>query len=188
MKKIPPFIKPFFTPLLFATPFFTLFFATFFTAVALFFSACADKDTEKINADLRKQVLMYAQKLKFTQQGENNLSENAVLLLSYLNLVLEDEEKNDIFALAISPKGSDISTLKAFMDENEALIAPLEDELKKYLINTDYTDFYKLTFPFKDASVIAVRLCLAAECVELSFQKYSKSLYYRSADVDTQYN
>ncbi len=186
MKKNSPLIKPFITPLI--KPFLMPFFALLFGVSSLIFAACADKNPDEINADLRKQVLMYAQKLKFTQQGENNLSENGVLLLSYLNLVLEDEEKNDIFALAISPKGSDISTLQAFVDDNEALIAPLDDELKKYLINTDYTDFYKLTFPFKDASVIAVRLCLAAECVELDFQKYSKSLYFRSTDVDTQYN
>ncbi len=131
---------------------------------------------------------MYAQKAKFTRFGENNTSENGVFVLSYLNLALENEEKHDIFALAISPKETNTSTLRAFMDDKEAQISPLDESLKKFVLDSDYAAFYKLEFPFKDEAFISVRLCLAAECFELGFQKYSKSLYFRSADVDTQYN
>lgn len=153
--------------------------------VVLFFLGCASKSDEQITAELQRQVLMYAQKVKFRQNGENG-----VFVLSYLNPVLKNEKEEDIFVLSISPKESEIQNLHAFMDSNETIIRPLneDDEYKKYIINSDYTAFYKFAFPFKDASVIAVKLCLEAECFELSFQKYSKSLYYRSEDVDTQYN
>lgn len=164
--------------------FFTGFVALFVGFCALNLAACSTRSQQEIDAELRKQVLMYAQKVKFTQ----DTNENGVLMLSYLNVVLADEEESDIFALAISPKDTNTSELKAFMDDKEAQISPLDDELKKLIITSEYANFYKLTFPFKDDSLISVRLCLGAECFELSFQKYSKSLFYRSADVDTQYN
>lgn len=153
--------------------------------IVLFFVACASKNDEQMTSELQRQVLMYAQKVKFRQNGENG-----VFVLSYLNPVLKNENKEDIFILAISPKESEIHNLHAFMGANEAIISPLsqDDELKKYLINSDYTSYYKFSFPFKDTSIITVKLCLLAECFELSFQKYSKSLYYRSEDVNTQYN
>ena len=157
-------------------------------ALAGFLVACGSKNDEQVSNELKKQVLMYAQKVKFTQSGENNLSENGVFVLSYLNFALENEEKHDIFALAVSPKETNTSTLRAFMDEKEAQISPLDEQLKKFVVDSDYAAFYKLTFPFKDDAFISVRLCLAAECFELGFQKYSKSLYFRSADVDTLYN
>ena len=156
--------------------------------LAGFLAACGSKNDEQVNVELKKQVLMYAQKVKFTQSGENNLSENGVFVLSYLNFALENEEKHDIFALAVSPKETNTSTLRAFMDDKEAQISPLDEQLKKFVVDSDYAAFYKLTFPFKDDAFISVRLCLAAECFELGFQKYSKSLYFRSADVDTLYN
>lgn len=168
--------------------FFMGFVALFVGFCALNFAACSAKSQQEIDAELRKQVLMYAQKVKFTHNGEQNASENGVLMLSYLNVVLADEEESDIFALVISPKDTNTSGLKAFMDDKEAQISPLDDELKKLIITSEYANFYKLTFPFKDDSLISVRLCLGAECFELSFQKYSKSLFYRSVDVDTQYN
>lgn len=157
-------------------------------ALAGFLAACGSKNDEQVSNELKKQVLMYAQKVKFTQQSENNLSENGVFVLSYLNFALENEEKHDIFALAVSPKETNTSTLRAFMDDKEAQISPLDEQLKKFVVDSDYAAFYKLTFPFKDDAFISVRLCLAAECFELGFQKYSKSLYFRSADVDTLYN
>lgn len=163
--------------------FFTGFVALFVGFCALNLAACSAKSQQEIDAELKKQVLMYAQKVKFTR----DTNENGVLMLSYLNVVLADEEESDIFALAISPKDTNTSGLKAFMDDKEAQISPLDDELKKLVITSEYANFYKLTFPFKDDSLISVRLCLG-ECFELSFQKYSKSLFYRSADVDTQYN
>ena len=152
---------------------------------ALVFMACAGKDEAQTTAALQRQVLMYAQKVKFRQNGENG-----VFVLSYLNPVFDDESDKDIFVLAVSPKESDIKALRAFMDSNEAVIAPLDENstLKNYLIKSDYAKYYALEFPFKDASVIAVKLCLDATCFELSFQKYSKSLYFRSEDVDTLYN
>lgn len=152
---------------------------------ALVVTACASKDEAQITTNLQRQVLMYAQKVKFKQNGENG-----VFVLSYLNPVFDDESQKDIFVLAVSPKESDMNALRAFMDNDEADISPLNDDdmLKKYLIKSDYSAYYKFEFPFKDASLIAVKLCLEAECFELSFQKYSKSLYYRSEDVDTQYN
>ena len=156
--------------------------------LAGFLAACGSKNDEQVSNELKKQVLMYAQKVKFTQSGENNLSENGVFVLSYLNFALENEEKHDIFALAVSPKETNTSTLQAFMDDKEAQISPLDEQLKKFVVDSDYAAFYKLTFPFKDDAFISVRLCLAAECFELGFQKYSKSLYFRSADVDTLYN
>lgn len=153
--------------------------------VSLFFIACASKSDEQIRSEIQRQVLMYAQKVKFKQDGENG-----VFVLSYLNPALKDEKKEDIFVLSVSPKESKIEHLRAFMDVNEAVIAPLspEDELKKYLINSDFVEYYKFAFPFKDTAVLTVRLCLSLDCFELNFQKYSKSMYYRSTDVDTQYN
>lgn len=158
---------------------------TLIALCVLVFTACASKDEAQITTALQRQVLMYAQKVKFKQNGENG-----VLVLSYLNPIFDDEKQKDIFVLAVSPKESDIKALSAFMDNDEAQISALgdEDTLKKYLIKSDYAAYYKFEFPFKDSSLIAVKLCLEAECFELNFQKYSKSLYYRSEDVDTQYN
>lgn len=163
----------------------TLFLMLNFVLCGLVFWGCASKDEAQTTAALQRQVLMYAQKVKFRQGGENG-----VFVLSYLNPVLDDESEKDIFVLSVSPKESDIKALRAFMDKEEAVITPLgdDDTLKKYLIKSDYASYYKFEFFFKDASVIAVKLCLGAECFELGFQKYSKSLYYRSEDVDTLYN
>lgn len=152
--------------------------------IVLFFAACASKSEEQINAELQRQILMHTQKIKFKQNGEDS-----ILVLSYLTPIL-DKENKDIFVLFVSPQDSKIEHLRVFMDINEARLTPLHsnDELKKYLINSDYTSYYKLSFPFKNAPVITLRLCLSLDCFELSFQKYSKSMYYRSTDVNTLYN
>ena len=119
--------------------FFTGFVALFVGFCALNLVACSAKSQQEIDAELKKQVLMYAQKVKFTQ----DTNENGVLMLSYLNVVLADEEESDIFALAISPKDTNTSGLKAFMDDKEAQISPLDDELKKLIITSEYANFYK---------------------------------------------
>lgn len=152
---------------------------------SLLFVACANKNEKQSVEELKKQILIYSQKAQFIYNGESS-----VFVLSYLNPILEKESQRDIFVLTVSPKQAQIQGLTVFMDENAAEISPLneDDELKKFIINTEYSSHFKLSFPFKEAPLINVKLCLEPNCVELDFQKYSKSLYYRSVDVNTQYN
>ncbi|TQR60226.1 hypothetical protein [Campylobacter troglodytis] len=160
---------------------FAIFYALLF--VCLFLTACVDK-TQSTEA-LKKQLLMHTQKARFTKRGENK-----IIILSYLNPILKGELKRDFFLLSLAPKQAQALNLSAFMDEQEAVITPLEeeDELRKYLIDSTYSSHFKLDFPFKNVPKLTVKLCFEANCLELDFQKYSKSLYYRSVDVDTQYN
>lgn len=156
-----------------------------FLAIFCVFVACSSKPDEQRVAELGKEILMYSKSARFTQDAENTS-----FVLFYLNPALENRDDSDIFALLITPKIEDIGAFEVLMDGTGAAVSPLnaDDELRRYIPKSDYSDFYKLSLPFKDDSVITLRLCFRGECINLDFQKYSKSLYYRSEDVDTKYD
>ncbi|EGK8255125.1 hypothetical protein IO478_000615 [Campylobacter coli] len=152
---------------------------------ALVFSACSLKEEAIVDANLKTQTLMFAQKYKITQ-GKLN----AVVTMSYLNPVLDKASQDDIFALTLTPDTLKIETLEIFINERKAKIEKLDKEFLKYLIQNHYTQYLKITLPsIKEENKIAAKICLnQLPCFELKFQKYPKSLYYRSEDIDTQYN
>lgn len=150
--------------------------------LSLFFLSCSSKDEFKINTSLKAQTLMHTQKLKI---DENNSS--FLIILAYLNPVLDERSDEEQFVLSIIPEEE--LEFKAYLDAEEAKITKLEadNELLKYVIKNDYTNYFKLTFALRFSSVLSVKLCFT-QCFELSFQKYSRSLYYRSVEIDRQYN
>ncbi|EKL2499235.1 hypothetical protein PQ338_000869 [Campylobacter coli] len=151
----------------------------------LVFSACSLKEEAVMDANLKTQTLMFAQKYKITQDKMN-----AIITLSYLNPILDKASEGDIFALTITPDTLKIENLEIFINERKANIEELDEEFFKYLIQNRYTRYLKITLPsVKKEDKITAKICLNhLPCFELNFQKYPKSLYYRSEDVDTQYN
>ncbi|EAK0965832.1 hypothetical protein A0Y90_05235 [Campylobacter upsaliensis] len=155
--------------------------------LALFLASCADKNEVQKDVDLKTQTLMFAQKHKISIDKLN-----IVATLSYLNPTLDEESERDIFILSFTPHLLEFHSLKVFINHREAQVEALKtnDELLKYLINNSYTKYFKVYLPsFKKENFLKAKVCsLEFACFELDFQRYPKSLYYRSEDVDTQYN
>nr|WP_307852647.1 hypothetical protein [Campylobacter vulpis] len=154
---------------------------------SLFLSACVHKNEVQKEVNLKTQTLMFAQKHKFSVADVS-----IVATLSYLNPTLDEGSEEDIFILSFTPNSLELHNLKAFINGREAKIEALEmkDMLLKYVINNSYTKHFKISLPsFKRENALKAKICsLEFACFELNFQRYPKSLYYRSEDVDTQYN
>lgn len=152
---------------------------------ALLLGACSLKDKAVVDANLKSQILMFMQKYKITQDKMN-----AIITLSYLNPILDKTSKDDILALSVTPNTLKIQNLEVFINNKKANIEKLDEAYLKYIIQNNYTDYFKISLPsVKEETKIVAKICLnQLPCFELNFQKYPKSLYYRSEDVDTQYN
>ncbi|WP_300702274.1 hypothetical protein [uncultured Campylobacter sp.] len=151
--------------------------------IALFFISCSKNDI--VIADIKAQTLIYTQKTKFSYG-----SFNYILSLSFLNPVLDEYNKNDVFALFIAPS-FDVSNLQVFIDDEKVSLEPIENDdiLLKFLIQNEYAKHYKINATKKDTDPIIAKICSNIfTCFELSFQRYSKSLYYRSEEDDIQHN
>lgn len=146
--------------------------------LALIFTACS---SQKNYDDLQRQTLMYSQRAKFTHKGEN-----VSILVSYLNPSLNLWKDDDIFVLSVSPKDTDTELIKTRFWRYQGVLKPVKADarLAKYLVNSPFMAHYMVRFPYKDDDSISLQLCFATQCVELSFQKYSKSLFYRPEDAD----
>ncbi|ASQ30159.1 hypothetical protein CAV_1741 [Campylobacter avium LMG 24591] len=156
----------------------------FCICLSLVFLACSKNDN--IIANLKSQTLIHTQKAKFTY-----LNTNYIITLSFLSPVLDRYKDDDIFAIFIAPNDFDISNLQVFINSNFVEIQPIEkdDELLKYLIQNEYAKYYKFSAKNNASETITAKICSNIfTCFELSFQRYSKSLYYRSKDENTQYN
>lgn len=156
----------------------------FCICLSLVFLACSKNDN--IIANLKSQTLIHTQKAKFTY-----LNTNYIITLSFLSPVLDRYKDDDIFAIFIAPNDFDISNLQVFINSNLVEIQPIEkdDELLKYLIQNEYAKYYKFSAKNNASETISAKICSNIfTCFELSFQRYSKSLYYRSKDENTQYN
>ncbi|WP_417904182.1 hypothetical protein ACD570_04865 [Campylobacter sp. LH-2024] len=158
---------------------------SFLLSGILFFSACSIKDPIIVDTNLKTQTLMFSQKYKISQ---NNL--NAIVTMSYLNPVLDYSSDNDIFAFTLTPDSFNIDSLEIFLNNKKADIKELDPSFLKYLLQNNYTKYLEATLPSEKAeNFVKAKICLNhLPCFELNFQKYPKSLYYRSEDVDTQYN
>lgn len=152
---------------------------------ALLLGACSLKDKAVVDTNLKSQILMFMQKYKITQDKMN-----AIITLSYLNPILDKTSKDDILALSVTPNTLKIQNLEVFINNKKANIEKLDEAYLKYIIQNNYTDYFKISLPsVKEETKIVAKICLnQLPCFELNFQKYPKSLYYRSEDVDTQYN
>ena len=158
---------------------------SFLLSGILFFNACSIKDPIIVDTNLKTQTLMFSQKYKISQ---NNL--NAIVTMSYLNPVLDYSSDNDIFAFTLTPDSFNIDSLEIFLNNKKADIKELDPSFLKYLLQNNYTKYLEVTLPSEKAeNFVKAKICLNhLPCFELNFQKYPKSLYYRSEDVDTQYN
>ncbi|TKX32492.1 hypothetical protein [Campylobacter aviculae] len=158
---------------------------SFLLSSVLFFSACSMKDPVVVDTNLKTQTLMFSQKYKITQDKLN-----AIVTMSYLNPVLDNSTQDDVFALTLTPNTFKIQNLEVFINHRKAKIQELDQELFKYLLQNNYTKYFKVSLPgIKTENIIKAKICLNhLPCFELNFQKYPKSLYYRSEDIDTQYN
>ncbi|MBM0637052.1 hypothetical protein LNU06_02690 [Campylobacter sp. VicNov18] len=147
--------------------------------------SCSLKEQALIDTNLKSQTLMFTQKYKITQDKLN-----AIVSMSYLNPVLDNASKDDIFALTFTPNTLEIHNLEVFINNKKAHIAVLDNAYLKYLIQNNYTYYFKVSLPgVKEKNKLLARICLNhLPCFELNFQKYPKSLYYRSEDIDIQYN
>ncbi|WP_276882948.1 hypothetical protein [Campylobacter cuniculorum] len=150
-------------------------------------SACSLKNEQIVATNLKTQTLMFSQKQKINIDGKN-----AVFTMSYLNPVLDLDSKDDVFALIVTPNTLDFKNLEVFVNNKLANIKFLDsnDELLKYLIDNQFSQYFKISLPsVKSEDRLKTIVCFeGVNCFELNFEKYSKSLYYRSKDVDTQYN
>lgn len=153
----------------------------------VFLCACSSKNESIIETNLKTQTLMFSQKQKISHNNEN-----AIVTLSYLNPVLDEASKDDVFVLSLTPSSFAFKELKIYVNNQEAKALKLDknDSVHKFLIQNEYTQFYKIIRPSSSKEYdFKVKICLEPyPCFELNLQKYSKSLYYRSEDVDTQYN
>ncbi len=152
---------------------------------AFLLGACSLKDQAIVDTNLKSQTLMFTQKYKITQDKIN-----AIITMSYLNPILDKTSKDDVLALSFTPNTLKIQNLEVFINNKKANIEKLDDEYLKYIIQNNYTDYFKVSLPsVKEEIRLVAKICLDhLPCFELNFQKYPKSLYYRSEDVDTQYN
>lgn len=149
----------------------------------LFFSSCASKS--EFDDRLSAESLFYTQKIRFV--GEET---NALLLLTYLNPVLEYKSEEELFLLSIVPSEFSLSDFVVQINLQKPLASELgkDEELLRYTIKNEFAKNYKLSIALSGARQFLVEICFNERCEKLSFEKYSKSLYYRSIDVDTQYN
>ena len=156
----------------------------FILSLFLIFSACSLKNEEQKIANLKTQTLIFSQKQKITQNNTN-----AVVTMSFLNPVLDEESNDDIFAFLLTPN-IEIQNLEIFINNKKAKIENLDEKFYKYILQNKYTNYLKISSKAnKEESKLRVKICLnSLPCFELNYQKYPKSLYYRSVDVDTQYN
>ncbi|MCH5335962.1 MAG: hypothetical protein J1D99_00945 [Campylobacter sp.] len=149
--------------------------------------ACSLKDEQVVATNLKTQTLMFSQKQKVDINGTS-----AIFTMSYLNPVLDLKSKDDVFTLTITPNTLDIEKLEVFVNNKLANIELLSanDELLKYLISNEFSDYFKISLPsVKSETSLKTIICVNETiCFELNYEKYSKSLYYRSEDVDIQYN
>ncbi|MBZ7935934.1 MULTISPECIES: hypothetical protein [Campylobacter] len=158
---------------------------SFLLSSVLFFSACSMKDPAIVDTNLKTQTLMFSQKYKITQ---DNLS--AIVTMSYLNPVLDYASDDDIFAFTFTPDSFKIDKLEIFLNNKKAKVQELDPFFMKYLLQNKYTKYLEVTLPsVKTENFVKAKICLNhLPCFELNFQKYPKSLYYRSEDIDIQYN
>lgn len=154
---------------------------------ALFFSACSYKSEEQSVINLKSQTLMYAQKVNFVYKDTASAA-----VISYLNPVLDNKSQKEIFVLSFLPDvGIDEKNISVLIEGRKAQVKLLQkdDELFKYLIKSDYASYYKITLDTTiNKTILRLNSCFENQCFDLNFQKISKSVYYRSEDVDTQHN
>lgn len=148
-------------------------------------SSCSLKDQSIVDMNLKSQTLMFTQKYKITQNKMN-----AIVSMSYLNPVLDYISQDDIFALSLTPNTFKIEKLEVFINNKKAKIEQLDKSYLKYLIQNHYTHYFRVYLSeMKEKTKFIAKICLNdLPCFELNFQKCPKSLYYRSEDIDTQYN
>lgn len=149
----------------------------------LFFVSCASKS--EFDERLSAESLFYTQKIRFANEETNTL-----LLVTYLNPVLEYKSDEELFLLSIVPSEFSLSDFSVQINSQKPLASELEknDELLRYTIKNEFAKNYKLSIAPSAARQFLVEICLNERCEKLNFEKYSKSLYYRSINVDTQYN
>ncbi|WP_291951784.1 hypothetical protein [Campylobacter sp.] len=147
------------------------------------FVSCSNKTQKQSLINLKSQTLMYAQKINF-----NYKNSRVVAVISYLNPVLDQKTKKEIFVLSLLPginlNFKDISIL---IDGKKTQLEILDekDELFKYIIKSDYANYYKITLNESvNKAILQLNSCFENQCFESNFQKTSKSVYYRSEDVD----
>lgn len=155
--------------------------------LTLFLSACVPENPQLRDLNLKTQTLMFSKKQKIALADTS-----FVAILSYLNPILDAKSPEDIFILSFTPDDVKISKLQVFINEKEARIKALDrqNEWTKYLVTNAYTQHFEVALEgVEGEGELRVRVCSAEfACFELNFQKYPKSLYYRSEGVDTQYN
>ncbi|QOR01885.1 MULTISPECIES: hypothetical protein [unclassified Campylobacter] len=155
--------------------------------LAFVFNACANKTQEQSTVNLKSQTLMYAQKINF-----NYKNNRTVALLSYLNPVLDEKSQKEVFVLSFLPSiHINQDQISILINGEKTTISALKpnDELFKYIIKSDYASYYKITLDeLIQKPILQVYSCFENQCFESKFQKISKSVYYRSEDVNTQYN
>lgn len=133
-----------------------------------------------------------AQTLMFTQKKKINLNDlNYIITISYLNPVLDNVPTEENFVLSIAPLDEKLKIKSISINSKKANIKTIkkDDEILKFLISNDFTKYYKIISPLQKSEIVVVNVCFEKfPCFDLNFQKYSKSLYYRSVNIDTQYN
>ncbi|TDJ87086.1 hypothetical protein E2O24_02565 [Campylobacter volucris] len=153
----------------------------------LFLNACSNKTQEQSIINLKSQTLMYAQKINFDYKNSRT-----VAVLSYLNPVLDEKSDKEIFILSFIPNITiDINQISVLIDGEKTKITKLNenDELFKYIIKSDYAAYYKITLDkLIDKTILRLNSCFENQCFESNFQKISKSVYYRSEDVNKPHN
>ncbi|AJC87669.1 hypothetical protein CINS5915_01070 [Campylobacter insulaenigrae] len=149
--------------------------------------ACSNKTQEQSIVNLKSQTLMYAQKINFDYKNSR-----VVAVISYLNPVLDQKSEKEIFILSLLPSinlnAKDISIL---VDGKKTQLEILDenDELFKYIIKSNYANYYKITLnKLINKASLQLNSCFENQCFESNFQKISKSVYYRSEDEDKQHN
>ncbi|WP_139453714.1 hypothetical protein [Campylobacter armoricus] len=155
--------------------------------LAFIFNACSSKTQEQSIANLKSQTLMYAQKINFQY---NNI--RYVAILSYLNPVLDEKSKEEIFILSFLPSVNiNQDQISMLIEGKKTMITSLKenDELFKYILKSDYANYYKITLnEVIQKPTLQLNLCFENQCFESKFQKISKSVYYRSEDANIQHN
>lgn len=148
----------------------------------LFLSSCSKRTS---NIDLvAASALMQTKKIYFKNEP------NLVFVFTYINALLEKERDKELFLMSVSPRDAILKDISFNIDGQKPIIKELSkyDELLKYAVKNEFSKEFSLEIPLQKQGTLRLELCLKAICQQLSFQKYSKSLYYRSINLDTQYN
>ncbi|MCV3551949.1 hypothetical protein L8X40_05365 [Campylobacter sp. CNRCH_2013_0855] len=155
--------------------------------LTLIFTACSNKTQKQSEINLKSQTLMYAQKINF-----NYKDNRVVALLSYLNPVLDEKSQQEVFVLSFLPNiniNQEQISILINGEKTNLKVLDQNDELFKYIVKSDYASYYKITLDeLVQKPILQLDLCFENQCFELKLQKISKSVYYRSEDVNTQYN